>query len=159
MESTDQTPISTQQTTATTGVVSTPIYREPNILDREPHIHLAMPFEKLKVLYESLVDFDNMKRNGIDLTEELRMQGWETYFQRLYGPVYTYLVKEFWHFADSDDHYIVSHVLGVKIVITEKSIASLLNMEKTGGRRIYNINPRAKVYVPGNIPHHLSTKR
>ncbi|XP_050908526.1 uncharacterized protein LOC127122190 [Lathyrus oleraceus] len=144
MESIDQTPISTQQTTATTGVVSTPIYKEPHILEREPHIHLSTPFDKLEVLSESLVDFDNMKRNGIDLTEELRMQGWETYFQRLYGPVYTYLIKEFWHFADSDDHYIVSHVLGVKIVITKKSIASLMNMETIGGRRIYNINPRAK---------------
>ena len=80
MESTEQTPISSQQTTATTGVVSTPIYKEPHILDREPHIHLATPFDKLEVLCESLVDFDNMKRNGIDLTEELRMQGWETYF-------------------------------------------------------------------------------
>ncbi|KAI5384544.1 hypothetical protein KIW84_071520 [Lathyrus oleraceus] len=95
MNSTKQTPISTQQATTTTGVVSTLIYREPYILDREPHIHLATPFEKLEVLY-------------------------------------------------SDDHYIVSYVLGVKIVITKKSITSLLNMEKTGGRRIYNINPRAK---------------
>ncbi|XP_050915941.1 uncharacterized protein LOC127131041 [Lathyrus oleraceus] len=95
-------------------------------------------------MYESLVDFDNMKRNGIDLTEELRMQGWETYFQRLYGPVYTYLVKEFWRFTDADDHYTVSYVLGVKMVMTEKSITSLINMEKIGGRRIYNINPRAK---------------
>lgn len=108
MESTKQTPISSQQTTAITSVVS------------------------------------NMKRNGIDLSDELRMQGWETYFRRLYGLVYTYLVKEFWRFADSDDHYIVSHVLRIKIVITEKSIASLLNMEKTWGRRIYNINPRAE---------------
>ena len=78
MDSTDQTPISTQQSTATTGVVSTPIYREPHILDREPHIHLATPFEKLEVLCKSLVDFENMKRNGVYLTEELRMQGWET---------------------------------------------------------------------------------
>ncbi|XP_050896337.1 uncharacterized protein LOC127103091 [Lathyrus oleraceus] len=144
MDSIDQTPISSQQTTATTSVVSTPIYREPHILDREPHIYLATPFEKLEVLCESLVDFENMKRNGVDLTKELRMQGWETYFQRLYDPVYTYLVKEFWSFTYSYDHYIVSDVLGFKIVITEKSIASLLNMEKTGGRRIYNINPRSK---------------
>lgn len=85
-----------------------------------------------------------MKRNGIDLTEELKMQGWETYFQRLYSPIYTYLVKEFWRFANSDDHYIMSHVQKVKIVIIEKSIASLLNMDKTWGRRIDNINPRAK---------------
>jgi hypothetical protein len=144
MNSTEQTPISTQQATTTTRVVSTPIYREPHILDRETHIHLATPFEKLEVLCESLVDFENMKRNGVHLTEELRMQGWETYFQRLDGPMYTYPVKEFWRFADSDDHNIVSQVLGVKIVITEKKIASLLNMEKTGGRRIYNINPREK---------------
>ncbi|XP_050896974.1 eukaryotic translation initiation factor 4 gamma-like [Lathyrus oleraceus] len=34
-----------------------------------------------------------MKKNGADLTEELRMQGWETYFQRLYGPVYTNLLQ------------------------------------------------------------------
>jgi hypothetical protein len=90
------------------------------------------------------VDFDNMRRNGIDLTDELRNQGWETYFKRLYGPVYTNLVKEFWRFADADDHFIVSYVLGVKMVITEKSIAALLGMEKDGGRRIYNINPREK---------------
>ena len=95
MNSTEQTPISSQQTTTTIGVVSTPIYREPHILDREPHIHLATPFEKLEVLCESLVDFENMKKNGVDLTEELRMQGWETYFQCLYGHVSTNLVKEF----------------------------------------------------------------
>ncbi|KAI5437285.1 hypothetical protein KIW84_023411 [Lathyrus oleraceus] len=52
--------------------------------------------------------------------------------------------------ADADDHFIVSYVLGVKIVITEKSIAALLNMEKAGGRRIYNINPRAK-YIAHEI--------
>lgn len=42
------------------------------------------------------------------------------------------MVKEFWIFANYDDHYIVSHFLGVKVVITEKSIATLLNMEKVG---------------------------
>ncbi|KAI5407495.1 hypothetical protein KIW84_053668 [Lathyrus oleraceus] len=56
-----------------------------------------------------------MKRNGVDLTEELRMQGWETYFQCLYGPMYTNLVKEFWRFADSDDHYIVSYEINPTI--------------------------------------------
>ncbi|XP_050896202.1 uncharacterized protein LOC127102929 [Lathyrus oleraceus] len=144
MNSTEQAPSSSHQNPTVTDVVSTPIYKEPHILDSEPHIHLATPFEKLEVLYETLVDFDSMKRNGVDLTDELKKQGWEHYFQRLYGPVYTNPVKEFWRFTDSDDHYIVSYVLGVKIVITEKSIATLLNMKKTGGRRIYNINPRAK---------------
>ncbi|KAI5399197.1 hypothetical protein KIW84_064542 [Lathyrus oleraceus] len=144
MNSIKQAPSSSHQNPAVTGVVSTPIYKEPHILDREPHIHLATPFEKMEMLCETLVDFDNMKRNGIDLTDELKKQGWENYFQRLYGPVYPNLVKEFERFSDSGDHYIVSYILGVKIVTTEKSIAALLNMEKTGGRRIYNINPRAK---------------
>ncbi|KAI5430207.1 hypothetical protein KIW84_034689 [Lathyrus oleraceus] len=115
MNSTEQAPSSSQQTTATTGIVSTSVYRDPHILDREPYIHLATPFEKHEVLCESLVDFETMKRNGVDLTEELKMQGWETYLQRLYGPVYTNLAKEFWCFIDSDDHYIVSYTLGVKI--------------------------------------------
>ncbi|KAI5389543.1 hypothetical protein KIW84_074997 [Lathyrus oleraceus] len=48
------------------------------------------------------------------------------------------------------NNFIVSYVLGVKIVITEKSIAALLSMEKDGGRRIYNINPRAK-YISQEI--------
>ncbi|KAI5429355.1 hypothetical protein KIW84_034094 [Lathyrus oleraceus] len=143
MESSSTAQTSSIPTPTVTGVSITPVYKEPHVLDREPHINLATPFEGLEVLCETLVDFD-MKRNGVDLTEELRQQGWGNYFQRLYGPVYPLLIKEFWRFADADDHFIVSYVLGVKIVITEKSIASLLNMERDGGKRIYNINPRSK---------------
>lgn len=79
-------------------------------------------------------------------------QGWGNYFQRLYGPVYTFLVKEFWRFADCDDHCIVSYVLGVKMVITEKSIAKLMNMETVGCRRIYNINHMEKYMSHEIIP-------
>ncbi|KAI5387729.1 hypothetical protein KIW84_073720 [Lathyrus oleraceus] len=124
MESNNTVQSTSIPTPTVTGVTITPVYKEPHVLDREPHINLATPFDKLEVLCESLVDFNNMKRNGVDLTEELRQQGWENYFQRLYGP----------------------------IVITEKSIASLLNMEKAGGRRIYNINPRAKYIAQGINP-------
>lgn len=73
-----------------------------------------------------------MKLNGVDLTKELKKQGRENYFQRLYDPICTFNVKEFWRFANCDDHCIVSYVLGVKIVIIEKCIAKLLNMKKTG---------------------------
>lgn len=83
-----------------------------------PHINLATPFDKLKLLCELLVHFDNLKKNGIDLTEELEKQGWGNYFKRVYGPVYTFLVKEFWRFSYCDDHCIVSYVLGVKMIIT-----------------------------------------
>ena len=112
MDSSNQVPSTSNPTPTVTGVVTTPIYKEPHILDREPHIHLATPFDKLEVLCESLVDFENMRRNGVDLTEELHQQGWGNYFQRLYGPVYPNLIKEFWRFADADDHFIVSYVLG-----------------------------------------------
>lgn len=61
-------------------------------------------------------------------------------------------MKELWRFADCDDDYIISLVLGITIVVTEKFIAALLNMEKAGGRRIYNINPRAKYMSQDIIP-------
>lgn len=134
MEATEQPANAPHQTSIETATTSIIAYKEPHVLDRPPHIILATPFDKLKVLCESLVDFDNMKLNGVVLTEELKKQGWETYFQRLYGPIYTFLVKEFWRFADCDHHCITSYVLGVKMVITEKSIAKLLNMEKFGGK-------------------------
>lgn len=106
-----------------------------------------------------MVDFDNLEKNGIDLTEELENQGLENYFKRLYRPVYIFLVKEFWRFADCDDHCIVSYVLGIKTVITEKSIAKLLDMENDGEKRIYNINPMAKYMseevVPTIFSHNL----
>ncbi|XP_050919789.1 uncharacterized protein LOC127137363 [Lathyrus oleraceus] len=148
MESTDQIPISSQQRIATTGVVSTRIYKEPHILYLEPHIHLAMPFDKLEVLCESLVDFDNMKHNGIDFTEELRMQGWETYFQRLYDPVYTYLVKEFCRFIDADDHYIVSYILGVKMPLASSlpKTTSIYTQSETPPSTFKSSNPSSQKF-------------
>lgn len=141
MEATEQPANTPQQTSIEIAITSIIAYKETHVLDCPPHINLATPFDKLEVLCESLVDFDNMKLNGVDHTEKLKKQGWETYFQRIYGPIYTFLVKEFWRFVDCDDHCIVSYILGVKMVITEKSIAKLLNIEKTGGRRIYNHKP------------------
>ncbi|XP_050885576.1 uncharacterized protein LOC127091084 [Lathyrus oleraceus] len=152
MEAIEQHTEDPQQITTQTATTSTTTYKEPQVLDRPPHVNLATPFEKLEVHCESLMYFDNLKRNDIDLTAELEKQGWGNYFQRLHGPVYTFLVKEFWIFADCNDHCIISYVLGVKMVIIEKSIAKLLNMEKTGGKRIYNINPRAKYISQEIVP-------
>lgn len=38
------------------------------------------------------------------------------------------------------------------MVIIEKSIVKLLDVEKTGGRRIYNINPREKYISQEIVP-------
>lgn len=101
----------------------------------------------MEVLYELLVNFDNLKKNGIDLTKELEKQGWGNYFKRLYGPVYTFLMKEFWRLADCDDHYIISYVLEVKMVITEKSIVKLLCME-TMGEEVFTTSTLGKNICP-----------
>lgn len=152
MNATKQQVESLPQVATTTAAPSTTSYQEVYVLDRPPHISLATPFEKLEAFCELLLDFDNLKENGMDLTQELKNQGWLNYFNRIYGPIYTYLVKEFQRFVDCDDHYIVSYVIGIKTVIIEKSITVLLNMEKDGGRRIYNINPRAKYMSQEVIP-------
>lgn len=152
MNAQEQQVESPQQVASTTAFQIITSYQEPHVLDCQAHINLSTPFEQLEVLCELVVDFENLKENGMDLTPELKNQGWLTYFNHLYGPIYTNLVKELWRFADYNDHYIISHILGIKIVITEKSIASLLNMEKGLGIRIYNINPRAKYMSQEIIP-------
>lgn len=81
MESTENYTNASLQTTTVTATTSTLVYKEPHILDRPSHAHLATPFDKLEVLCVSLVDFDNMKHNGINLTEELIKEGWETTFR------------------------------------------------------------------------------
>lgn len=144
MNSIEQQVEASQQVATTTAMSSITSYQEPHVLDRPPHINLATPFEKLEVLYELLVDLENLKTNGMDLTQELKNQGWANYLKHLCGPIYIFPVKEFWRFTDCDDHCIMSYTLGIKTVIIEKSIAKLMNMEKDGGRRIYNINPRVK---------------
>lgn len=72
MEANEQLAEALQQTSTATTITSTMVYKEPHVLDRPPLINLTTPFEKLEVLCESLVDFDNIKLNGIDLTEELK---------------------------------------------------------------------------------------
>src|ERR1044072_6955407 len=108
---------------------------ENHILRHGVAVHCITKASELTVLKESLVDFDNLKAHGFDLWEDVLEQGWENFFTRLHGPVYENLVKDFWRQAECDDHYVVSHVLGKKIVITEKSIALLLNLPHKVGIR------------------------
>ena len=120
----------------TPAAVTLPVVDDNHITRRPLQVHCNLPFNKLKVLTELLVDFNNIAANGIDLREEMISQGWENYFARLHGPVYEKLVKDFWRQAECDSHYVVSHVLGERIIITEKSIAQLLGLQHLGGKRI-----------------------
>src|ERR1044072_8259783 len=103
---------------------------------RSAAVHCNILATNLQVLKELRVDFNNCAVNGMDLRPTLLFQEWENYFTRLHGPVYDLMVKEFWRHAENDNHYVVSHVLGKKIVITEKTIAQLLGLKHREGIRI-----------------------
>lgn len=87
--------------------------------------------ERLKVLGELLVDFNNLKDNGIDVLPTIRFQGWENFFNRFQGPVYFNMVKYFWIHAKSYSFQVISFVFGKKIVIYEKLIAKLIEHDRS----------------------------
>ena len=74
----------------------------------EPYRTLLTPIKNLEVLSELIVDFNSLKENGFDLSEEVKAQGWEKYFDRLVGPTFPILVKEFWIHASSSNHQVQS---------------------------------------------------
>ena len=67
-----------------------------------------------------------MKENGYDLTPDIKLQGWTKYFDRLLGPVFPRLVKQFWIHATASNHQVTYFVMGKKIVIYEDVIARLI---------------------------------
>ncbi|CAI8614511.1 unnamed protein product [Vicia faba] len=99
-----------------------------------PFRTLLTPVKNLKVLSELIIDFGSLKENGFDLTEEVRAQKWERYFDRLVGPTFPMLVKEFWIHAKASTHLVTSFVMGKKIVITEDHIARLIGYSGGGVR-------------------------
>src|ERR1044072_7079024 len=109
---------------------------DDHILNTGPVVFCNFPVEQLDVLRESRVNFNNMAANKMDLRQDVDFQGWGKFFERLNGPTYEKIVKEFWKHATCDDNYIVSHVLGKKVVITEKLIARLLELNHREGKVI-----------------------
>lgn len=57
---------------------------------------------------------------------------WEGYFERLKGPVYDNLFKQFLIFPEALSLQVTSYVLGHKISTSEKSIATLLGHYGSG---------------------------
>lgn len=78
---------------------------------KEPQRTLLTLFKQLEVLCESMVDFDSLAANGFDLRPTVNFQGWVKYFDRLIGPVFPHLVKEFWIHAHVYPKVILSSVL------------------------------------------------
>ena len=61
----------------------------------EPYRMLLTPIDNLEVLSELIVDFESLQENGFNLHEDVNAQGWNKYFDRLLGPTFPILVKEF----------------------------------------------------------------
>lgn len=72
MNSQEQQGESSQQVASITTLKTTTSYQEPHVLYRPSHINLSTSFEQLEVLCELLVDFENLKDNDLDLTQELK---------------------------------------------------------------------------------------
>ena len=61
----------------------------------EPIRMLLTLVDNLEVLCELIVDFESLQENGFNLYEDVTAQGWNKYFDRLFGPTFPILVKEF----------------------------------------------------------------
>lgn len=86
---------SSQQLNVTaTGSSSSPI--QPSEQYVESTRTLLTPINQLEVLCETMVDFRSLAANGFDLCHAVEFQVWTKFFDRLIGPVYPILVKEFW---------------------------------------------------------------
>ncbi|XP_058750455.1 uncharacterized protein LOC131623463 [Vicia villosa] len=80
-----------------------------------------------------MVDFDHLREHEFNLKSNMLIQGWEVFFDRLIGPVYPDLVKEFWIHATLTPREIIYLVLGQEVSITENLIRKLLNLEGLSG--------------------------
>src|SRR3954470_16894876 len=92
-----------------------------------------IPTKELEVLCESAVDINNLKANGFQCDARIFEQGWSKYLDRLVGPIYPELVKDFWVHATVTPTAIISFVLGHEVVITEKLIRTLYNLDDKEG--------------------------
>ncbi|XP_058785266.1 uncharacterized protein LOC131660126 [Vicia villosa] len=98
----------------------------------EPVRTLLTPIDSLEVLYEMMVDFESMKENACDLTQDVEFQGWVKFFDRLMGQVFPKLVKELWIHATASNHQVTSYVMGNNIIITKDLIRRLIRHDGKG---------------------------
>lgn len=62
-----------------------------------PIISLVTLIKQLYVIFNIIINFDNLDANGIDLTKTLETQGWNNYFNLFKGVTFPALFKEFWY--------------------------------------------------------------
>src|SRR3954466_7833092 len=92
-----------------------------------------IPTSEMEVLCESSVDFENLKVHGFKPDAKTMAQGWSNYLDRLVGPIYPALVKDFWVHTMVTPTAIISFMLGHEVVVTEKLIRKLYNLDDEEG--------------------------
>ncbi|XP_058760167.1 uncharacterized protein LOC131633470 [Vicia villosa] len=80
-----------------------------------------------------MVDFENLMAHDFKVKTAMLVQGWSKFFERLIGPVYPTLVKEFWTHATATSTAIVSFVLGHEVVVAKKMIRKLYGLDGLNG--------------------------
>ncbi|XP_058726133.1 uncharacterized protein LOC131597453 [Vicia villosa] len=93
----------------------------------------SIPNNELKVLCETMMDFENLMAHDLKTKTTMLVQGWSNYFERLIGPVYPLLVKDFWTHATVTSTAIISFVLGHEVIVTEKLIRKLYGLDGIDG--------------------------
>src|SRR4051812_2054729 len=93
----------------------------------------SIPTSEMEVLCESSVDLENLKVHGFKPDAKTMAQGWSNYLDRLVGPIYPTLVKDFWAHATVTPTAMISFMLGHEVVITEKLISKLYNLDDEEG--------------------------
>ncbi|XP_058726435.1 uncharacterized protein LOC131597780 [Vicia villosa] len=97
-----------------------------------PQKTYLIPLHQLEVICELMVDFDNLEKHDVHLTENMVFQGWGPLFYDLCGPVYPDLVKELWVHETVMPKEILSIVHGELFSITEtllRKLFGLMNVE------------------------------
>ena len=120
----------------------------------EPSRTLLTPIDSLEFLCELIVDFVSIKEIDYNLTPGVEFQGWTKYFDRLLGPVFPRLVKEFCIHATSSNHQVTSFVIGKKIVISEDLIGQLIGHN---GEGIHCSDMEDKIYDLTKISKEIFT--
>src|SRR3954468_19339157 len=92
-----------------------------------------IPTKELEVLCELAVDINNLKANGFQCDARIFEQGWSKYLDRLVGPIYPELVKDFWVHATITPTAIISFVLGHEVIINENLIRKLYGLNDEEG--------------------------
>lgn len=130
--------VSTTIKCSTTTSYSTVYWRIFTLATKpQQYLDLSSSIDKMNVLGEILVDFENLRGNIYDLYDVLRTKQWKTYFDRLNRPIYPEIVKDFWvHAYVSDNRMICSKVSGQSICIIKEDISLLIGHDGPGERCI-----------------------